>query len=105
MPAHAQAAWQIVGTRGSLTLGMTSMDGPRIVHDEISPEKGGVTSTVIFEGRDPDPCDNPCVIQDFAEAIRRQRSPATGLEQALVIARLSDAIYASAHARRAVELD
>jgi predicted dehydrogenase len=104
MPAHAQAAWQIVGTDGSLTLAMTGGEGRRFIHDRANPE-GGVTQTVVFEGTDPPPAGNPRVIRDFAEAIRSKRAPATGFEQALLIARISEAVYASAHTRRAVEFD
>ena len=103
MPAHAQAAWQIVGTNGSLTLGMTNADGPRIVHDDTSSEEG-VISKVVWEGKDPSPNGNPLVIEDFARAIREERPPATSLEHALTMAQITDAIYASAHSGQAVDI-
>ena len=102
MPAHEQAAWQIVGTEGSLSLSMSSSENRKIIHDQANPE-GGVTQTVIYEGIDPPPAGNPRVIEDFAEAARGAHAPATGLEQALVIAKISEAVYASAHAGRAID--
>ena len=104
MPAHAEAAWQIVGTDGSLTLVMTNKEGRRVIHDQANPE-GGVTQTVVYEGTDPEPHGSLRVIQDFAEAIRGKHAPATGFEQALVVARISEGVYESAHSGRAVEFD
>ena len=103
MPAHAQAAWQIVGTNGSLTLGMTNADDRRIVHDDSSCQ-AGVVSKVVWEGKDPSPNGNPLVVEDFALAVREGRPPATSLKQALIMAQITDAIYASAHSGRAVEI-
>jgi len=104
MPAHAQAAWQIVGTDGSLTLEMTNKEDRKIIHDHADPE-GGVTQTVIYEGIDPPPTSSLRVIGDFAESIRGKHAPATGFEQALIIAQISEAVYESAHSGHAVEIE
>ena len=104
MPAHAQSAWQIVGTNGSLTLGMVSKEDVKIVHDTPDPA-GGVTQRVVYEGDEPEPNGNRRVIEDFAESIRGKHAPATGLEQALIVARISEAVYESAHSGKAVEID
>jgi predicted dehydrogenase len=101
MPAPPEEAWQVVGTKGSLTLNMTSSDDRRITHHDGSAEKG-VVSTVIWEGKDPKPSGNPLVIEDFASAIRDGHAPATGLEQALTMMEITDAIYASAERGAAV---
>ena len=101
MPAHSASAWQIVGTNGSLTLSMTG-DEKRIVHDDTSAEEGVVSKT-IWEGDDSGR-GNPGVIEDFALAVREEFPPATSLENSLVIAQISDAIYASARLGKAVEV-
>jgi len=101
MPAHSESAWQIVGTNGSLTLSMTG-DEKRIVHDDTSAEEG-VVSKIIWEGDDSGG-GNPGVIEDFALAVREEFPPATSLENSLVIAQISDAIYASARLGKAVEV-
>jgi len=62
-----------------------------------------VVSSVLWEGETA-PGGNPLVIEDFARAIREGRQPATDLEKALIIARITDAIYASAASGRAVEV-
>jgi predicted dehydrogenase len=103
MPAHASSVWQIVGTEGSLTLGMIPKPDRKIIHDRANPE-GGVTQTVIWEGPETAPAGSPLVIADFAEAVRGMHAPSTGLEQALVIAKISEAVYESAHSGWAVEL-
>jgi predicted dehydrogenase len=43
-------------------------------------------------------------VQDFCAAIREGRQPKTGLEQALVVQQISDAIYRSAQLGQAVEV-
>lgn len=103
MPAHSQAAWQIVGTKGSLSLGMTNSGERRIVHDD-SCEEQGVVSRVVYEGKDTGPSGNPRVVEDFALSIREGRAPATGFEQVLVVMQITDAIYASAASGRAVDV-
>jgi len=102
MPAHSEAAWQIVGTKGSLTLSMSSSKDTKIVHDDTSSEEG-VVSRTIWEGDDA-PGGNPRVIDDFALAVREGRPPLTSLENALVIAQIMDAIYESAAKGAAVEV-
>lgn len=103
MPAHRESAWQIVGAKGSLTLGMHSNEDRKIIHDDTSTEEGVISKT-IWEGEDTSPGGNKLVIEDFALAIRERRTPATGLEQALIIAQISDAVYASASCGGAVEI-
>ncbi|MHC4250528.1 MAG: Gfo/Idh/MocA family protein [Planctomycetota bacterium] len=103
MPAPPEEAWQVIGTKGSVTLGMTGSDDRRITHHDGSAEKG-VVSKVIWEGKDPKPSGNPLVIEDFASAVRDGRAPATGLEQALTIMQITDAIYASAERGAAVDI-
>jgi UDP-N-acetyl-2-amino-2-deoxyglucuronate dehydrogenase len=103
MPAHAQSAWQIVGTKGSLTLSMSPGKDTTIVHDDASGEEG-VVSRTIWEGDDTSPGGNRRVIEDFALAVREGRPPLTSLENALVIAQITDAIYESAARGTAVEM-
>ena len=43
-------------------------------------------------------------VEDFALAIRENRPPATGLEQALTMMQITDAIYQSAHSGQAVDV-
>jgi predicted dehydrogenase len=103
MPTPSESAWQVIGTKGSLTLGMLGADDRRIVHHDGSAEHG-VVSTAIWEGKDPDPSGNRLAIEDFALAIREGRPPATGFERALTIMEITDAIYASAETGRAVQI-
>jgi len=103
MPAPPEEAWQVIGTKGSITLGMTGSEDRRIVHHEGSAEKG-LVSNVIWEGKDPGPSINSRVIEDFASAVRDGHAPATGLEQALTLMRITDAIYASAASGGAVDV-
>ncbi len=94
LPVADEDAWQIIGSRGALRLKMTATGGGQIFHDDSRGEDG-VESRVVWEG-DAAPGGNPLVIEDFARAIREGRPPATDLDKALIIARITDAIYASA---------
>ncbi len=102
LPQRSEMAWQISGSEGALHLGMLNTDERRLVLDRGETDKG-VTETVLWEGRDTGPGGNRLVIEDFALAIRERRPPATGLEQALTMMRITDAIYESARTGRAVE--
>jgi predicted dehydrogenase len=103
MPMLSEAAWQIIGTRGALRLGMVGGADRRLILDTAS-ETQGVTSQVLWEGNDTGRGGSPLVIEDFALAIREHRPPATGLEQALVMMQITDAIYASARSGAAVAI-
>lgn len=103
MPIAGESAWQVIGERGALRLGMLSGADRRMFLDTAS-EAGGVTSEVIWEGKDTERGGNPLVIEDFAQAVRTGRPPATGLEQALVMMQITDAIYESARTGRAVTI-
>jgi predicted dehydrogenase len=100
--ARTETAWQITGDRGSLRLQMTPGSGQEIVADGTSPE--GVVSTTIWRGDATYAPTRIGVLEDFALAVRERRPPKTSLEQALVVQRIADAIYASAREGRAVDV-
>ena len=101
MSAVTEAAWRIVGSRASLRLQMTPGIGKKIMLDEGSTDHG-VSSRVIWEGDEDPDLQHAGPITDFARAIREHAPPLTGLEQSLVIAKITDAIYASAASGAAV---
>ena len=103
MPCQPEAAWQIVGTKGSLKLHMTAVTPKVIIHDDTSTEQG-VISKVIWEGEEGKTLQHSTPTTDFAAAIREHQPPKTTLEQALVVQQISDAIYASAELGEAVEI-
>jgi predicted dehydrogenase len=104
MPTAQDMAWEIVGTKGSLSLHMLNTDAKRIVHHDSSAE-AGVTSTVIWEGKDRAPNGNILVIDNFARAIREGEPVETGAERALIMMQITDAIYESAQSGRAVTVE
>lgn len=104
MPVATECAWQILGTEGALRLHMLNTDDRNMMLDQAVSAKG-VTSEVIWEGKDQAPGGNRLVIEDFAEAVRSGRSPATALEQALTMMQITDAVYQSAHTGEAVTID
>ncbi len=104
MPAQADEAWQIVGTKGSLKLRMLAGNPKAIILDETSTEHG-TTSTTLWEGAEDSAQVGVRLADDFATAIREHREPATSLERALVVQQITDAIYASAERGTSVEIE
>jgi len=95
-------AWQILGDRGALRLQMTPGPNKTIWHDEATPQ--GVVSRAIWQGDEPGGSEHVHVLEDFARAVRENRAPRTSLEQALLVQRITDAIYASAERGAAIEI-
>lgn len=107
MSIRQESAWQIIGSKGSLRLMMTSVAaaGPQaqkgasnwkqILLDEATADRG-LASSVLWEGEEDLAQVSAGPVTDLAAAIRENREPLTSLEKALVVQRLSDGIYASA---------
>lgn len=102
--AQSENAWQLIGTKGSLQLKMIAEKEKKVVFNNSSTEKG-VFSEVIWEGDEDSSRVHSGPVNDFARAIREKCQPKTGLEQALVIQKITDAIYASAEQGRAIEIN
>ena len=75
----------------------------KIIFNNCSRERG-VFSQVIWEGNEDPARVRSGPTEDFARAIRGSCQPRTGLEQALTIQKITDAIYASAEQGQAVEI-
>jgi predicted dehydrogenase len=92
----------VLGDRGALRLQMPPGANKTIWHDEATSQ--GVISHLIWQGDEPGGSDHVHVLEDFARAVRENRAPRTSLEQALLVQRITDAIYASAERGAAVEI-
>ncbi len=103
MPAHAEQAWQIQGTHGSLNLTMLYQDGKVMTHDEATGDAGLVTHE-IWRGDETWAQMQDFVLTDFIEAVVKGRPPQTSLEKALVVQQITDAVYASARTGKSVEI-
>jgi predicted dehydrogenase len=65
-----------------------------------------IVVSLIWEGDEtPLTTEHDGVVNDFVEAILQKRKPQTTLQDALLFARLADAIYASSAVGRAVTFD
>ena len=82
---------------------MNAWSAKTFYHDDTTPADG-VVSRVFWQGKDDYEEVRNGLLRDFAGAIREKRQPLTGLEQALVVQQITDAIYASAAQGRAVEI-
>lgn len=93
--------WQITGERGTLTLQMLKAPSANVVLTE--PDPAGMRTRVIWEG-DESVLQNEHegLVADFVGAILERRKPATSLQDALLFARVADAVYASSDSGKPV---
>jgi predicted dehydrogenase len=103
MPAEAETAWQISGSQGTLNLQMTPGEGTEIVFYKGVSE-GPVEKEVIWSGEDKPGSMSFFVTEDFARAVKTGGKPSTGLEESMVVQKITDAIYESAENRTAVKI-
>ncbi|NLW50889.1 MAG: Gfo/Idh/MocA family oxidoreductase [Candidatus Brocadiaceae bacterium] len=103
MPHPDSAVWEVVGTDGSIALHMLYKDEKVIRHDAATPETG-LVSQDIWSGTETWAEMQGFETLDFAEAIVTGRAPQTTLEKALIVQRITDAIYRSADTGKAVEV-
>ena len=96
-------AWQIVGEAGSLRLRMVPDRPKELLLDKADGQRGIMTKTV-WQGEETYQTIHSLPLENFATAILEGLEPATTLERALQMQRLTDAIYASADEGRAVTL-
>ena len=89
-----EAAWQVVGTRGSLRLSMAFTGEKTLYVDETTTE-AGVASRVLWQGTENDQDYHKGPVLDFAGAILEKREPRTNLRRALVLQKIFDAVYES----------
>jgi predicted dehydrogenase len=100
---RTESAWQIVGSLGTLHLTMTTVHTKTVAFDAADRERGAIAQTV-WQGDEDAARVHDGPVQDFCAAIRAGKQPRTGLEQALIVQRISDAIYRSAQSGQATEV-
>ena len=96
--APVRNEWQLLGTTGALRLHLFDAKAP-VLLDQTDPASG-VQSRVLHE--DPASTEHFMTgpVGDWVSAVNDRRAPQTGLEQALVLARVCDALYQSARSGR-----
>lgn len=88
--------WQITGERGTLTLQMLKAKNANIVLTEPDPAEG-TRRRVIWSGDESGGyLEYDFVVEDFTRCILEKRRPKTSLQDALMFARIADAVYESA---------
>ncbi len=93
--ADSRLEWEIVGEHGSLQLAMTPGVGKEHRRYSLNVHTG-VASSVLWRGDEHWDFAHAQPIDDFARAIQSGAEPKTSLERALLVQRLTDAIYRSA---------
>jgi predicted dehydrogenase len=100
--AGRDEAWQILGQDATLQLWLHGGKNKRLTLDESFADRG-VESRPVWQGDDEGDVTR-ALHEDFARAIRGGGQPQTSLERALIMQRITDAIYESARTGRAVDL-
>lgn len=95
MPTTAEDGWEIIGDKGSLRFRMIPEKGKTVTFYEADTEKG-VVPKVIWQGDETWDMVHEGLVSDFINAVLEQRQPATNLERALLVQKVTDAIYESA---------
>ncbi len=96
-------AWEIIGSEGTLHMPMTPQSGKpnAVILDKFVPGQGVISETIWKQG---DPGPSSTILEDFAHAVREHKEPRTNLERALVMQKITDAIYASSKSNQAVTI-
>ena len=94
-------AWDIVGDRAALRFNMVPEGRNRVYFDKGVPGKG-LMENLLWEGEDDPEATQQGPLNDFAQAILKNRPPKTPLDKALIVQQVCDAIYLSARQNRAV---
>ena len=98
---EARNEWLIECENGTIDVSMLPKRPQIIVRRYAA---SGVESTVVLEGPETWSTILAGPVLDFVGAILEGRPPLTGLEESLVVQRMTDAVYASAEAGRAVSV-
>lgn len=102
-PLRNENAWEIIGTNGALRLQLRPGTRKAIHHDFLDLETG-FQSEILWEGDEEGSGVTGSSLLDFARAILDGRPPATTLEQAMVVQKIVDSIYASSAQGRPVSI-
>jgi predicted dehydrogenase len=96
-------AWEIIGTEGSLRLPMQSgQNRPgAVVLNRFVPGEGVSSQTIWEQGEE---VDSGGVLEEFVAAIRGGPPPRTDLRRALLMQKITDAIYASGRSGQSVPI-
>ena len=102
-PGPSESVWEITGSEGSLKLDMMAESGSSLIHWHSTPS-GDLQETVLWSGTTNGEEIHKMPARDFVAAIRESRPPCTTLEQAIVVAKITEAIYRSASDGKAVDV-
>jgi len=103
-PGPPEASWDIVGTNGTLKLNMTAGSGEQVVF-HAAPAQGGTEAEIVCADQPDGGDSHNGPVRNFAAAIRGLEAPRTSLQNALLVAQITDGIYGSAYSGAAVKIE
>jgi predicted dehydrogenase len=97
-------AWEIIGTEATLHMPMQHQEGKpdAVVLDKFVPGKGIVSENIWEKPEQDEQYGN--IVSDFVEAIINGTEPKTNLERALVMQKITDAVYSSSTTDASVKI-
>lgn len=101
--AQEERSWEVIGEAGSLRLSMTPAQGKQILSFTADRAQGAVSRT-LWTGDESYNDIHRALLEDFAAAVRTRRPPKTTLTQALLVQRITDALYRSVESGGAVNV-
>jgi len=101
--AQPETSWEIIGDAGSLRLQMTPKPDGSHLYFQADARLGALSATLCRASEDHASVHHG-PIRDFATAIQTGRPPQTNLARALIVQKITDAIYASAEQGEAVHV-
>lgn len=101
--AQRELSWEIIGDAGALRLQMTPAADTAHVYFQRN-DKSGTSSQVLCNTDEDHAAVHDGPIDDFARAIQEGSAPQTNLERALLVQKITDAIYHSAESGEAIKI-
>lgn len=100
LPIRRRSTTEIIGTAGSISIDYEAMDEGDLTVTIV--DDSGAIDVLVEPQNDTHAAIPAALLNDFAGAIRNDRSPLTTLDHAALIARITDAICQSSDSQQAV---
>lgn len=104
LAAQPEETFEIMGENGSVRWKRTPEKNKEVIFQKADPDKGVIQET-IWRGDEEWDTIMPSLLTDFGRAVLEGRQPKTGLQESLVVQKITDAIYASVEKNQTVQIN
>ncbi len=99
---HTHESWCIMGSRATLRMHLYD-SRQEVLLDEADPQEGVQTRVLYHSDTAERISEHPLPVRDFIDAILEKRPPHTGLEEAMLLTKITDAMYESADTGKCIQ--